>query len=134
MRQDRSATRPRWLHLLDILSILLLLTFAVLLRWNWEYRSAFVDEASTLFNGWLLLRGETIHTMAYQPTWPYLSMLPAVGWSDSGAGVQHALGCVERAAGDANRAKCLRHGSRHPGRRHPRRLRPGYPPQHIRFV
>ena len=89
MRQDRSATRPRRLHLLDIPAVLLLLTFAVPLRWNWEYRSAFVDEASTLFNGWLLLRGETIHAMTYQPTWPYLSMLPA-GLVDAWGGLTAA--------------------------------------------
>jgi len=35
-----------------------------------------VDEASTLFNGWLLIKGQSVHTMAYQPTWPYLGMLP----------------------------------------------------------
>ncbi|MGQ9501183.1 MAG: glycosyltransferase family 39 protein [Anaerolineae bacterium] len=67
----------RLLLVADALGMLLTMALAGALRWNWEYRSAFVDEASTLFNGWLLLRGEPIHTMAYQPTWPYLSMLPA---------------------------------------------------------
>ncbi|MDW8071097.1 MAG: glycosyltransferase family 39 protein [Anaerolineae bacterium] len=69
-------TRGRWPRWLDVLSFLLLLAFAALLRWNWDYRSASVDEASTLFNGWLLLQGQSIYTMTYQPTWPYLSMLP----------------------------------------------------------
>lgn len=76
MQQEHLAIRARWPRWLDILSLLLLLVFAALLRWNWDYRSASVDEASTLFNGWLLLQGQKIYTMAYQPTWPYLGMLP----------------------------------------------------------
>ncbi|MGC8880177.1 MAG: ArnT family glycosyltransferase [Anaerolineae bacterium] len=68
--------RAHRLHWLEIPAILLLVILAALLRWNWNYRSASVDEASNLFNGWLLLQGQEVHTMAYQPTWPYLGMLP----------------------------------------------------------
>ncbi|PWH14972.1 MAG: hypothetical protein DDG58_12070 [Ardenticatenia bacterium] len=77
------AYRLRWL---EIPAVLLLMILAALLRWNWDYRSASVDEASNLFNGWLLLQGQEVHTMAYQPTWPYMGMLP-LGWVDMWGGL-----------------------------------------------
>ena len=75
--------------ILDALGIVLLASLALALRSDWNYRTAFVDEANSLYSGWQLLHGQDIYTMAYYTTWPYLGMLP-LSLADAAGGLAAA--------------------------------------------
>ena len=72
----------RILSILDKVGIVLLLALAVLLRSNLSYRTAFVDEALRIYEGWCILTGLPTEIMTYHFGWPVFSTLPQgiTGW------------------------------------------------------
>ena len=83
--------RQRLLSVLDKTGIVLTLAVAALLRSNLNYRTAFVDEAISLYKGWQMLNGQETYGLTTRVGWPILSYIPLglAGW----------LGGVESARG-----------------------------------
>ena len=76
MNRDRVST------LLDRAATPLVLLLAALLRTNWSYRTAFVDEAFNMFGGWQVLQGIQTYAMTFHMGWYVLSYIPLglAGW------------------------------------------------------
>ena len=83
--------RQRLLSVLDKTGIVLTLAVAALLRSNLNYRTAFVDEAISLYKGWQMLNGQETYGLTTRVGWPILSYIPL--------GLAAWLGGVESARG-----------------------------------
>jgi len=83
--------RQRLISTLDRVGIVLMLAVAALLRSNLSYRTAFIDEAISLYKGWQMLQGQETYGLTTRVGWPILSYIPLglAGW----------LGGVELARG-----------------------------------
>ena len=66
----------------DRLGVALVLAVALILRSDLSYRTAFVDEAINLFEGWQMLRGQETYLSSYYIGWPALTVVPLglAGW------------------------------------------------------
>jgi len=83
--------RQRPISVLDKTGIVLTLAVAALLRSNLNYRTAFVDEAISLYKGWQMLHGQETYGMTTRVGWPILSYIPLglTGWL---GGLEYARG------------------------------------------
>jgi VIT1/CCC1 family predicted Fe2+/Mn2+ transporter len=74
--------RQRLVSVLDKTGTVLTLAVAALLRSNLNYRTAFVDEAISLWGGWRMLHGQETYAMTTRVGWPVLSYiaLGLAGW------------------------------------------------------
>ncbi len=83
--------RERLASWLDAFALGLVLVVALALRSDLDYRTAFVDEAVNLYNGWLMLSGREAPGITFHMGWPVLSYGPL--------GLAGMLGGVEGARG-----------------------------------
>lgn len=83
--------RQRLISTLDKVGIVLTLAVAALFRSNLNYRTAFVDEAISLYKGWQMLQGQETYGLTTRVGWPILSYIPLglAGWI---GGVEWARG------------------------------------------
>jgi 4-amino-4-deoxy-L-arabinose transferase-like glycosyltransferase len=76
---------------LDRVGLGLLLILALLLRSNLSYRTAFVDEALRIYEGWRILNGLPTQIMTYHFGWPVFSTVP-LGFAGWHGGLEWARG------------------------------------------
>jgi 4-amino-4-deoxy-L-arabinose transferase-like glycosyltransferase len=74
--------QQRLIPVLDKAGMVLTLAAAALLRSNLNYRTAFIDEAISLYKGWQMLHGQETYGLTTRVGWPILSYIPLglAGW------------------------------------------------------
>ncbi len=85
------APQRLWRFYGDRALMIVILLMSAAMRTNLTYRSAFVDEAITLFTGWNLLRGEQTMALNTRMGWPPISCIP-LGLADQVGGLAAARG------------------------------------------